>query len=219
MRRPDKLIAFVQRISTPLYFEPLNWRFWRNLVTCFCICCIIGHWFEIPYVLIMDRAFGIVEENYAVWTDPWYFPYWVYGFGAVVMTLFLEPFKEHFLRKRKTKAGAVLETFVFAVILAAAMEVIFGWIVNQPDEFGVYPYWDNSQLPLNILGQAWLVNDIAIGLIAILYLWVIYPLVCKGYERLSTKAGLVVFGIVVVAFAVACIASYIPIWSELLASS
>ena len=215
-KKLSKASDAIRRISTPLYFDPLNWRFWRNLVTCFAICCIIGHWFEIPYCLLMDNFFGIVEDDYAVFHDPWYFPYWVYGFGAIIMTLFIEPFKEHFLKVRKTKFGAVLETFVFAVILAAAMELLFGLIVNQPDEFGVYPYWDNSQLPLNIFGQAWLVNDLAIGLVAVLYLWVIYPLVCNGYEKLSTKAGLIVFGFVVAAFAVACIVSYIPIWIGLL---
>ena len=96
------------------------------------------------------------------------------------------------------------------------LELTFGLMVNQPDEFGVYPYWDNSQLPLNILGQAWLVNDIFIGIAAVVYIWGVWPLVNKGLAKLSMKTANIIFGIIAGLFVVACLFSYIPIWMNIL---
>ena len=49
------------------YFAPRTWDFWRALIVCFCLCCILGHWLEMPYCWLMDRLFGIVADDYAVW--------------------------------------------------------------------------------------------------------------------------------------------------------
>lgn len=190
------------------YFQPRIWAFWRSLIACFCIFTIVGHWLEIPYCSFMDHFFGIVEDDYAVWFDPWYHPYWVYGFGAVFMTLVIEPFKERILKRRKTLWGAVLQTFFFTVFISMALELAIGLLVNQPDEFGEYPFWDNSQLPLNIFGQAWLVNDIVIGIMATLYVWVLYPLICNAFLHMKPKTANIVFAAIVVVFLLCCTASY-----------
>ena len=190
------------------YFAPRTWAFWRTLIVCFCVFSIVGHWLEIPYCWFMDKFFGIVSDDYAIWLDPWYHPYWVYGFGAAAMTLLIEPLKERLIARRKTLWGALLETFVLAVVISMVMELAIGWLVNQPDEFGRYPYWDNSQFPLNIFGQAWLVNDIVIAAVAMLYVWVLYPLICEGFVRLSSRTANVVFVAIVVGFVVCCIVSY-----------
>lgn len=190
------------------YFEPRTWEFWRTLIICFCVFSIAGHWLEIPYCLFMNSAFGIVADNYAVWTDPWYHPYWVYGFGAVVMTLAIEPIKELIIVRCKTLWGALLETFGIAVVLSMLMELIIGGIVNQPNEAGVYPYWDNSQLPLNVFGQAWLVNDVVIGIVAMIYVWILYPLICEGFWHLRPWVANTVFAVIVAGFIACCIVSY-----------
>lgn len=194
------------------FFAPRSWQFWRALVVCFCLATIVGHWLEIPYCLLMDRCFGIVSEGYPVWTDPWYHPYWVYGVGAVAMTLFIEPLKERFVMRRRTLAGAVLESFAFAVALSLVLELAIGLLVNRPDATGRYPYWDNSRLPLNVLGQAWLVNDVLIGVVAVAYVWVVFPLVCEGFGRLRPSVASGVFGLIVVGFVACCTASYLQLW-------
>lgn len=194
------------------FFAPRSWQFWRALVVCFCLATIVGHWLEIPYCLLMDRCFGIVSEGYPVWTDPWYHPYWVYGVGAVAMTLFIEPLKERFVMRRRTLAGAVLESFAFAVALSLVLELAIGLLVNQPDAMGRYPYWDNSRLPLNVLGQAWLVNDVLIGVVAVAYVWVVFPLVCEGFGRLRPPVANGVFGLIVAGFVACCTASYLQLW-------
>ncbi|WP_163226863.1 putative ABC transporter permease [Bifidobacterium choloepi] len=192
------------------YFRPRTWFFWRTLIICLCYFSIVGHWCELPYCTMMNHFFGIVADDYAVWHDPWYFPYWVYGIGAVVMTLVIEPLKEWIVRRRKTNWGALLETFVIAFLLAAVLETGIGLIINQPDQYGIYPYWDNSVLPGNILGQGWIVNDFFIGLLAVAYVWLFYPVICRIFMHMKPVTANVVFAVLMVLFAVACIFSYVP---------
>ncbi len=194
------------------YFAPKTWGFWRSVIASFCIFTIVGHWLEIPYCMFMDYFFGIVADDYAVWTDPWYHPYWVYGFGSVAITFLIEPLKESIVKRRRTLAGALLETFITCVTIAAMLELVIGLMINQPDSTGKYPFWDNSGLPFNIFGQAWLVNDIVIGFVAVIYVWVLYPLVCEGFILLKSerKANLVL-AIIVIVFLGCCTASYIQL--------
>jgi uncharacterized membrane protein len=130
------------------------------------------------------------------------------------MTLVFEPFKERFVLRRKTLAGALLEFYVCAVALSAFLECVIGWLVNQPDATGAYPYWDNSQLPFNIFGQAWLVNDMVIGLMSVLYLWVCYPLIMRGLLALRPRVANWAFAVVVLGFALCCLLSYFQLWSS-----
>ena len=153
------------------YFTPKTWFFWRGVIINFCVFCLVGHWLEIPYCMFMDWAFHVVADDYDVWTDPLWVPYWVYGLGTVFITLTLLPLKIHILEQRKTMWGAVLQFFVIAVVICALLELVIGLLINQPDATGHYPFWDNSALPLNIFGQAWLVNDIILGIIAALYVF------------------------------------------------
>jgi uncharacterized membrane protein len=198
------------RESAVGYFKPESWEFWRVVIACFCIFAMVGHWLEIPYCMIMDWLFGIVTDEYAIWHDPLWVPYWVYGIGAVAMTLVIEPWKERLVEHTKTLPRALAINYVVTVALAALLEWGIGVIINQPDETGTYPYWDNSHLPLNIGGQAWLVNDIVIGAMAMLYLWVFYPLIYRGFRHLSEKAANIVFAAIIIAFGICCALSYIP---------
>lgn len=207
---------FLHRVGLKLsqpFFKPKELQFWRTLIVCFCLCCLLGHFMEMAYCGAMDSLFGIVEDDYAVKVDPWFVPYWVYGFGALGMTVFLEPFKQHILSKRKTIWGALLEMFAIAVFLSMVMELGFGLLINQPDATGHYPYWDNSQLPLNVFQQAWLVNDVFIGLAGMAYLWLIFPLVSIGLNKLDEvrrRAASKLSFATVYSFGLCCAASYLP---------
>lgn len=171
------------------YFEPRTWAFWRGIIMYFFLFSVVGHWMEIPYCLSMDALFGIVDADYAIFLDELYVPYWVYGAGAAAITILLLPLKIRLVGRRKTMWGAALEFFVMAVVLCAALECIMGWIVNQPDALGEYPYWDNSQLPLNIFQQAWLVNDIFLGLVTLGYVWFAFPFCQKFCKLIGDKAA------------------------------
>ena len=191
------------------HFAPRTWRFWCSVIVCFCLCCYLGHALEVPYCTAMDALFGIVDADYAVFNDPWYVPYWVYGFGALGMTFLLEPLRSRIVARRRTFLGALAESFLLAVLLSMALELVFGLLVNQPDANGVYPYWDNSQLPGNILQQAWIVNDLFIGLAATVYLWGIFPLVSALFARLHPLTGNMLFSAVAAGFSACCCATVV----------
>lgn len=207
MAAKDVLMKFFPKDDQGRY-QILTLEWWRTLFACFCIFCWVGHWLEIPYCLFMSQ-FGIVDPNYSAFVEPLYTPYWVYGIGAVAMTLFIEPFREDVIAKRRTRWGAVLEVFAYTVILAAILETVIGLIINQPNHLGEFPYWDNSGLPLNILGQGWLVNDLVIGITAIVYLWVLYPLVDRWLRSMRPWLANVITLALIAAIIVSALFAYV----------
>lgn len=104
--------------------------------------------------------------------------------------------------------GAALEFFVTTVLVCMAMELAMGFLLNQPDAAGNYPLWDNSQLPGNILGQAWIVNDIGLGAVAMLYTWAIYPLCQKALAKVPIRIMHPIAAIVVVGFVALCVVKF-----------
>ena len=80
-----------------------------------------------------------------------------------------------------------------------------GFMLNQPNAAGEYPLWDNSELPFNILDQAWLVNDIVLGALALVYTWVIYPTCEKLLAKIPPLALNIGSGIVIVGFVILCV--------------
>ena len=208
---PRGLGHVVRRLSErggSTLFAPKTWAFWRNNIMCFCVNNVLGHCLESLYCKVIDECFGIIDEDYAVKFDPWYHPYWVYGIGGEAMTFIFEPIKEKVIARHRSMSGAMLETYAIAVLAAMGMELGFGLLVNRPDEDGNYPYWDNSKLPLNVFKQAWLVNDLVMGAVAVVHTWLAYPLFCKGMGKLSERAANAAFASTVGVFAAACVSSY-----------
>lgn len=183
-------------------YAPDTWTFWRNLAVYFCVFSVVGHWLEILYCSFMN-LFGIVDADSLVWDDPWY-PFLVYGVGVAVCAILLSPLKERLIERRKTMWGAVVQFFIITVIVCMLMELVMGFILNQPDAAGEYPLWDNSDLPLNILDQAWLVNDLVLGALAMLYTWILYPLCEKAISHVPTRIMNVSAVVIIVSFVILC---------------
>ena len=185
-------------------WAPKTVRFWRTMAVVFCVFSILGHWMEIPYCLFMDWAFNIVEDDSLVFQDPMY-PFCVYGIAAVAATIVLVPYRKFLVARRASLARAVIEFYVVSVVASMLCELIMGLLLNQPDPVtGEYPLWDNSYLPGNVLGQAWLVNDLLLGGITTLYVWVLYPIMLKIVNAIPERWGWPVTIIVVVSFVVLC---------------
>ena len=103
----------------------------------------------------------------------------------------------------------MLRFFILCVVVSCAGELIQGFICNQPDPItGEYPLWDNSNLPLNIFGQAWLVNDILLGAVVTLYIWVLYPALVKLVNLVPARWGWPVTIIIAAAFTALCIVKF-----------
>ncbi|WP_080797466.1 putative ABC transporter permease [Arabiibacter massiliensis] len=183
-------------------YAPDAFAFWRNLAVYFCAFSVIGHWMEIAYCSSMN-LFGIVDADSLVWDDPMY-PFLVYGVGVAVCVLLLEPLKQRLVARRRTLLGAGAQFYLITVGVCLVMELGMGLMLNQPNAAGEYPLWDNSQLPLNVLGQAWLVNDLALGAVAMLYTWVVYPLSQKALAKLPLRVMNALAAAVVVGFTVLC---------------
>lgn len=187
-------------------YAPDSFAFWRNLAVYFCVFSVLGHWMEIAYCSFMN-LFGIVDADSLVWDDPMY-PFLVYGVGTAVCVIVLVPLKTRLVERRRTLAGAGVQFFIVTVVVCMLMELCMGFMLNQPNAAGVYPLWDNSQLPLNVLGQAWLVNDVALGAVAMLYTWVIYPLCQKALAKLPLRVMNLTAAVVVGGFVVLCVVKF-----------
>ena len=183
-------------------YAPDAFAFWRNLAVYFCVFSVLGHWMEIAYGSFMN-LFGIVDADSLVWDDPMY-PFLVYGVGTVVCAVALVPLRERLVATRRTLAGAGVQFFLIAVGVCLVMELGMGLMLNRPDAAGEYPLWDNSELPLNVLGQAWLVNDVALAAVAMLYTWVVYPLCQKLLAKVPLRVMNALAAVVVVGFAALC---------------
>ena len=187
-----------------------QWRtlgFWRDLVFAFCIFSVIGHWMEVPYCLFMDACFGIVPDDSLVYKDLMY-PFLIYGIGACVCSIALVPLKNWLLERFSKPYMALLAFYVLAVIICLDMELAMGLLLNRPDEFGVYPLWDNSYLPGNIFKQAWIVNDILLGAIATLYTWLLWPLLRFVVSKLPQHLCWIIMWVVLVLFILLCIIKF-----------
>lgn len=123
-------------------------------------------------------------------------------------TILLVPLKERLIERRRTLGGAAIQFFITTVFVCMIMELAMGFMLNRPDAAGVYPLWDNSQLPLNVFGQAWLVNDLFLGAVAMLYTWILYPLFEKGLRPVPPRVMNVLSFVIVVSFVVLCIMKF-----------
>lgn len=184
-----------------------SWELWRNLAVCFCVFSVVGHWMEIPYCLFNDYVFGIVDPETLVYDDPMY-PFLVYGIGACLCTLVFVPLKEWLVRRCATLLNALTIFFMASVLMCMVMELGMGLLLNQPDASGVYPLWDNSELPFNILDQAWLVNDILLGVVASVYSWIVWPLLSFLFRKIPPLAMNVGSVLLVIAFVILCVVKF-----------
>lgn len=172
----------------------------------FCIFSVVGHWLEIAYCSFMD-LFGIVADDSLVWDDPFY-PFIVYGVGTLVCSIMLVPLKDALVARFERRWIAGIIFYAITVIICMLMELCMGLMLNQPDQCGNYPLWDNSELPLNIFEQAWLINDIVLGSVAMLYTWIVYPICVKGLERMPAWLANILSVVIIVGFLILCVAKF-----------
>lgn len=161
-----------------------------DLVVYFCAFSIIGHLIEYPYVMIGDYFFHVIPEDFGVWGYP-FEPFFVYGVVVCFLNIFLVPLWQFVKAKFQRPAVSAINMYVIGVVIAIVFETGMGLIFNQPVN-GEYPMWDNSQMPGNILGQGWIVNDLLYGFIIVIYVGLIYPLIqYKGLDKLSPRGKII----------------------------
>ena len=182
-------------------------RFWYNMLIYFCVFSVVGHTcIEWPYCWFGATFLGTLEPTAEVLTNP-FKPFFVYGFAMIFIGIFTDPLKD-MLRERCSKTWqALLIFYVLAIFMGMAGELIQGFLQNQPVN-GVYPLWDVHDLPGNILGQAWIVNDIGFGAVITLATWVIYPACEKLMSALTGRRARINAIVIVTGFIALCLVTY-----------
>ncbi len=184
-----------------------SWTFWRACIILFCVFSVLGHAIiEWPYCAFGATFFHTVSFTDDVLARP-FKPYMVYGFGVLLCYFFLLPFRKFLVKRCPKKWQAILIFYVLGVFLGMAGELIQGFLQNQPVN-GVYPLWDVSNYPGNILGQAWIVNDLLLGVVITFTTWHMLPKCLIQLSYLSNKQANIFFGCVVSVFVVLVITMY-----------
>lgn len=161
-----------------------------DLLVYFCVFSILGHLLEYPYVMIGDYFYGAIPDDFGVWGYP-FEPFFVYGTVVCFINIFIVPIWNFIRINVENLFAACFGMYIIGVIIAAIFETGMGLIFNQPID-GVYPMWDNSQMPGHILSQGWIVNDLLYGIIIVLYVGLIYPLIQhKGLDKLSPRGKII----------------------------
>ena len=185
------------------YYRPKTWAFWRNILIYFCVFSVVGHWLEALYCTLIRFGIlpGIYDPNSQIWSD-WLFPFVVYGIGAVACVLLLFPVKNLLHKRFKSTALVFALSFVINATICTLIELAMGLMLNQPLADGTMPLWDYRDMFCNFMGQVCLQNAIAFGLISTLMVWILYPLLETGMEKLSDTTANIVFIAIAVGFTI-----------------
>lgn len=112
----------------------------------------------------------------------------IYGFGAVLGYMILNPLAEHKVALYVT--GAVIAT-VFEFFVARLMEKTLGDV-----------WWDYSEKPLNYKGVICAESTIAWGLYAVIIVCYLHDMIMTTVERIPTQIGAIVSGVIILYYAV-----------------
>lgn len=182
-------------------------RFWYNQLIYFCAFSLLGHLLiEWPYCWVGATFFHSLDPAAEVLTNP-FKPFFVYGVAILVIGIFLDPLKDALRERFGTPWKALLAFYVISIFLAMAGELAQGFLQNQPVN-GVYPLWDVHNLPGNILGQAWIVNDLLFAIPLTLGTWVIYPVCEKLMSQLTGRRARINAVVVLAVFIPLCLVTY-----------
>lgn len=104
-----------------------------------------------------------------------------YGIGAVLLILILIPLT----RKIRSTSRKLLVTFLLGMVLCSSVELISSLMLVL--RMGHNPLWDYSNKPFNFYGHICLENSILFGIISVVYLYAIYPLIERIFQRMQAS--------------------------------
>ena len=120
----------------------------------FFIYAVIGYFSEVIYCSLIKRR--LVNRGFL------YGPYCpIYGFGALMIIIFLKPFKNNFIL-----------VFVLGLILASILEYFTSWALEKLFSIKL---WDYSKHRVNINGRVCLLNSTLFGIMGLLGVYFIDP--------------------------------------------
>lgn len=96
----------------------------------------------------------------------------IYGFGAIIMLLFLNKFKNN-----------IILLFLSAFFILSLWEYIVGWLLEKI--FNT-KYWDYTKNKFNIKGRVCLLNSLFWGILGVAFIKYIHPFVMGKIDTINT---------------------------------
>ncbi len=132
----------------------------------FFIYSVIGYLSEVLYCSVIKRR--IVNRGFL------YGPYCpIYGFGALMIIIFLKPFKRNFI-----------VVFVLGMILASLLEYFTSWALEKLFSIKL---WDYSKHRVNINGRVCLLNSTLFGIMGLLGVYLVDPFLAPLVMGMGTR--------------------------------
>ncbi len=97
----------------------------------------------------------------------------IYGFGAMIMLLFLQGFKEK-----------PILLFIISVIILSIWEYIVGWLLEKIFHT---KYWDYTQNKFNIKGRICLMNSLFWGVLGVIFIRYMHPFFISIINEIPKK--------------------------------
>ncbi|MGN0297771.1 MAG: hypothetical protein ACI4C1_01060 [Lachnospiraceae bacterium] len=151
----------------------------HKLFWIFFIGCLVGDWIETVYVwwvsgVLMSRS-SLIYGTFSI----------VWGFGAVFLTVLLQPVAKK--DDRYIFLGGFFLGGTYEYVCSVISEIVFGTV-----------FWDYSHIPLNINGRTNVWYMIAWGVLSVIWVKVVYPRISRLIERIPPMVGLVVTWVLIV---------------------
>ena len=152
-----------------------TWRdvvFWRDLLLYFMAFSYVGHFIEMGWAWLSHYVLG--EKLMTNILHNPLEPYTIYGGGAVLIILVVRPLVKKFKNN-------LIATFLIATLACAVLECVSSIFLVL--RYGHNPYWWYVDKPFNLGGHICLQNSLAFGVLATVFLRVIYPWTEKFLQR------------------------------------
>lgn len=154
-----------------------------KLVWVFLCTAVLGYVIETLYC-------GLVDGEWMNRSSVLYGPFsFVWGLGGVVLTVTLQPLADK--HDRYVFAAGFAVGGAYEYLCSVFTELVFGTV-----------FWDYSDMPLNIGGRTNVLFCFFWGVLAVVWIKVIYPPMSRGIESLPALAGKIATWVVV--FVVVC---------------
>ena len=151
---------------------------WDKLVWVFLISALLGDIIETFWC-------GLVDGQWMNRSSVLYGPFsFVWGLGAVVLTVALQGLAEK--NDRYVFAAGFVVGGAYEYLCSVFTELVFGTV-----------FWDYSDMPLNIGGRTNVLFCFFWGVLAVVWIKIVYPPMSKGIESLPPLAGKIATWIVV----------------------
>ena len=147
---------------------------------------------------IMESVLKTVIQKKLVNSGFLYGPFCpIYGFGAMIMLLFLGIFKDN-----------VVLLFLMAFFVLSLWEYLVGWMLEKI--FNT-KYWDYTENKFNIKGRVCLLNSIFWGILGVVFIRYMHPFIAEKVDKIDAGVLLFITIIMLIAVVVDLVISIIKI--------